>query len=124
MLFSFSLWPRSRIGKELERFWKVSGSLLKMIGKTFLFVWWKGDKEWEALINAVTKKEENLFLIIGSPLLIYAFVSLKTVAHYGNYTIIIDKITHFVNNLLSGTNASVGNLIAEGDTKKIQSKVR
>ncbi len=43
-----------------------------MIGKTFLFVWWKGDKEWEALINAVTKKEENLFLIIGSPLLIYA----------------------------------------------------
>ena len=56
-----------------------------------------------------------------SPLLIYAFVSLKTVAHYGNYTIIIDKITHFVNNLLSGTNASVGNLIAEGDTKKIQS---
>ena len=56
-----------------------------------------------------------------SPLLVYAFVSLKTVAHYGNYTIIIDKITLFINNLLSSTNASIGNLIAEGDTKKIHS---
>lgn len=54
-----------------------------------------------------------------APILVYAFVSLKTVAHYGNYTIIIDKITLFINNLLSSTNASVGNLIAEGDTKKI-----
>lgn len=52
-------------------------------------------------------------------LLVYAFLSLKTVAHYGNYTIIFDKITLFINNLLSSTNASVGNLIAEGDTKKI-----
>ena len=54
-----------------------------------------------------------------TPILVYLFVSLKTVAHYGNYTIIIDKITLFINNLLSSTNASVGNLIAEGDTGKI-----
>lgn len=55
-----------------------------------------------------------------APFLIYAFVSLKTVAFYGNYTIIIDKINQLVNNLLGSTNAGVGNLIAEGDQKKIQ----
>ncbi len=54
-----------------------------------------------------------------APFLIYTFASLKTVAFYGNYTIIIDKITQLVNNLLSSTNAGVGNLIAEGDQKKI-----
>ena len=55
-----------------------------------------------------------------TPLLIYAFVSLKTVAFYGNYTIITDKITQLINNLLSSTGAGVGNLIAEGDSKRIQ----
>lgn len=55
-----------------------------------------------------------------TPFLIYAFVSLKSVAFYGNYTIIIDKITLLINNLLGSTSAGVGNLIAEGDQKKIQ----
>lgn len=55
-----------------------------------------------------------------TPFLIYAFVSLKTVAFYGNYTIIIDKITLLINNLLGSTGAGVGNLIAEGNQKKIQ----
>lgn len=54
-----------------------------------------------------------------TPVLVYAFVSLKTVAHYGNYTIIIDKITLFISNLLNSADASVGNLIAEGNRNKI-----
>lgn len=54
-----------------------------------------------------------------TPFLVYAFVSLKTVAYYGNYSLIIDKISLFINNLLSSTNAGVGNLIAEGDSKRI-----
>lgn len=54
------------------------------------------------------------------PLLIYTFVSLKTVAFYGNYSIIIEKITQLITNLLGSTNAAVGNLIAEGDRKRIQ----
>ena len=56
----------------------------------------------------------------ATPLLVYAFVSLQTVAYYGNYTLIIDKISLFINNLLGSTNAGVGNLIAEGDNKRIQ----
>lgn len=76
----------------------------------------------------VIKYTKQLFIHkIGSftqlqtaPLLIYAFVSLKTVAYYGNYTLIIDKITLFINNLLNSTSAGVGNMIAEGDSNKIQ----
>lgn len=55
-----------------------------------------------------------------TPFLIYAFVSLKIVAYYGNYTLIIDKISIFISNLLGSTNAGVGNLIAEGNQKRIQ----
>jgi O-antigen/teichoic acid export membrane protein len=55
------------------------------------------------------------------PLLIYAFVSLQTVAFYGNYTMITDKLSQFINNLLGSTGAGVGNLIAEGNREKIKS---
>ena len=52
------------------------------------------------------------------PFLIYAFVSLKIVAFYGNYTIITDKISQMVNTFMEGSGASVGNLIAEGNMDK------
>lgn len=55
-----------------------------------------------------------------TPLLTYFFVSLKIVAYYGNYTIIIDKLSILVNNLLDSTSAGVGNLIAEGNKDKIR----
>ena len=53
------------------------------------------------------------------PFLIYAFVSLHTVAFYGNYTIITDKIKQLFDNFLGSTAAGIGNLIAEGDKDKI-----
>ena len=55
-----------------------------------------------------------------TPFLIYAFVSLQTVAYYGNYTIITDKLSQLLNNLLNSTGAGVGNLIAEGNKEKIE----
>lgn len=55
-----------------------------------------------------------------TPFLVYAFVSLQTVAYYGNYTIITDKLNQLLNNLLGSTGAGVGNLIAEGNKKKIE----
>lgn len=55
-----------------------------------------------------------------TPFLIYAFASLQAVAYYGNYTLITTKLSSLLSNFLGGTNASVGNLIAEGDKKKIQ----
>ena len=53
------------------------------------------------------------------PFLTYAFCNLQTVAFYGNYTIITDKLSQFVNTILGSTSAGVGNLIAEGNKKKI-----
>lgn len=54
-----------------------------------------------------------------SPLLIYSYVSLTTVALYGNYTTVTSKLSLFVNALLGSTEASVGNLIAENNKEKI-----
>lgn len=37
-----------------------------------------------------------------TPVLIYSFISLKMVAYYGNYSIIIDKVTAMINSLFTG----------------------
>lgn len=55
----------------------------------------------------------------ATPILVYAFASLQAVAYYGNYTIITSKLSTLLANFLGGTNASVGNLISEGDKEKI-----
>lgn len=75
----------------------------------------------------VILKTKQLFIHkIGSifqfqviPFLIYAFSSLSLVALYQNYTIIFTKINALFNNLFAGLDASVGNLIAEGNKNKI-----
>lgn len=54
-----------------------------------------------------------------APLLIYAYVSLSTVALYGNYTILTIRITGLISGILSSTGASVGNLIAESNRENI-----
>lgn len=54
-----------------------------------------------------------------TPLFIYTFVSLKMVAFYGNYTIFTSKLIDLIVNLLGGSEAGVGNLIAEGNKNKI-----
>lgn len=56
-----------------------------------------------------------------TPFLIYSFVSLKTVAFYGNYTIITDKLSILISNFLDSTSAGVGNLVAEGNKEKEKS---
>lgn len=54
-----------------------------------------------------------------APFLIYIFVSLKIVAFYGNYAVLIEKLSLLVNNILGSTSAGVGHLVAEGDRNKI-----
>lgn len=53
-----------------------------------------------------------------TPFLVYAFVSLQTVTLYGNYTLIVDKLTILLRNFLDSTAAGVGNLIAENNKNK------
>lgn len=54
-----------------------------------------------------------------TPFLVYAFASLQAVAYYGNYTLVTSRLSSLLGNFLGGTNASVGNLIAEGDKQRI-----
>ncbi len=49
------------------------------------------------------------------PILTYSFTTLKTVALYGNYIIIIDKVVVALNQLFDSTAASIGNLISENN---------
>ncbi len=56
-----------------------------------------------------------------SSILIYAFVSLKEVALYGNYTAVISKVFMFTGIVCGSTFASVGNLIANSTREKVLS---
>lgn len=52
-------------------------------------------------------------------LFIFAFVSLKMVAFYGNYVMIVTKITFLFKSVLDSVNGGVGNLVAEGDNRNM-----
>ena len=60
------------------------------------------------------------FLIYRSDeLFIFLFVSLKMVAFYGNYTIIATKVGQLFSSVLGSMEASIGNLVAEGNKQNI-----
>ncbi len=60
------------------------------------------------------------FLIYRSDeLFIFLFVSLKMVAFYGNYTMVITKIGQLFSSILGSMEASIGNLVAEGNKENI-----
>lgn len=52
-------------------------------------------------------------------LFIFGFTTLEMVAVYGNYTMIVSKISLMFNTVLNSVNAGVGNLVAEGDKNKM-----
>lgn len=54
-----------------------------------------------------------------SPLIIYAYLSLSTVTLYGNYMIIVSGIQSLCNAVFNSIGAGVGNLVVEGDKKRI-----
>ncbi|MGM9733880.1 MAG: lipopolysaccharide biosynthesis protein [Prevotella sp.] len=64
-------------------------------------------------------KMKDFLLQQCDQILIFAFVSLKMVAYYGNYTMVIGRITILFTIMMGGIVAGVGNLIAEGDKEKI-----
>ena len=62
---------------------------------------------------------KDFILNKSDELLIFVFVSLETVAFYGNYTIIVTKATQLFTPAQDGIGASVGNLIAEDNKERI-----
>ena len=65
------------------------------------------------------QKIKDFILYKSDEILVGSFVSVVTVAFYGNYTIIINKFLYLVNILSDGLGAGVGNLLAEGNEKNI-----
>lgn len=63
-------------------------------------------------------KMKDFLLRQSDQILIFAFVSLKMVAYYGNYTMVIGRITLLFTTMMGGIVAGVGNLVAEGDKDK------
>lgn len=72
-------------------------------------------KTKQVFIHKIT----DFFLRKSDGIMVFAFVSLKMVAFYGNYTIIITKLMTLMDIAFDGVGAGIGNLIAEGDKKKI-----
>jgi O-antigen/teichoic acid export membrane protein len=68
----------------------------------------------------VIHRLKNFFLSRSDEILIFAFESLQVVAFYGNYTMIVGKLTGLFNNVFVGMNASIGNLVAEGNKWNIR----
>ncbi len=62
-------------------------------------------------------KIKDFVLVRSDELFIFLFVSLKMVAYYGNYMIIISKLISLFSAVTGSVGASIGNLVAEGDKK-------
>lgn len=87
----------------------------------------EGKKLQKQYPGIITKTKQVFFHKIGgfvltqtSPLIIYAYASLTLVAIYGNYMLIVFGVTLLMNSLVNSIGAGVGNLVAEGDKKKIK----
>lgn len=64
-------------------------------------------------------KIKDFLLTQSDQLFIFIFVNLKMVAYYGNYVLITSKVMTLFNTILDSVLASVGNLVAENDLKKM-----
>lgn len=83
-------------------------------------------KEYVKEFPDVIKKTKQVFvhklsavvLQQSSPLIVYAFTSLTIVAYYGNYILIIGKLSQLISTVFNSTGAAVGNLVASNDEKR------
>ena len=77
----------------------------------------------EILVKAkqiVIHRLKNFFLSKSDEILIFAFESLRMVTYFGNYMMIVGRLTGLFNTVFTGMNASIGNLVAEGNTWNIK----
>lgn len=71
-------------------------------------------------VKAIFLHNIGSYCVFGTDnLLISALVSLKAVGLYSNYTMIINQLSGLINPIISSIGASVGNLIATEDDKKV-----
>lgn len=111
----------------IEFLFGVLGCIILNIKINKEYPWLKTDiKQGRALLKkypTIKTKTKQIFihkikdfvLRQSDELFIFAFVSLKMVAYYGNYMLIISKISTLFATTLSSVNSGVGNLVAEGN---------
>lgn len=63
-------------------------------------------------------KLKDFTLTQSDQIFIFAFVSLKMVAYYGNYVLLMGKLSSLFSAVLGSVNASIGNLVAENNMSK------
>lgn len=63
-------------------------------------------------------KIKDFLLSQSDQILVFAFVSLKMVAYYGNYTLVVSRLSAAFDSALNSFGAGVGNLVAEGNKEK------
>lgn len=59
-----------------------------------------------------------------TPIVIYTYASLTLVAKYSNYMLVVTGVISLLTAMFNGLNAGVGNLVADGDSKRIISVFR
>lgn len=64
-------------------------------------------------------KIKDFLLSQSDQLFVFIFVSLKMVAFYGNYVLVVTKVMQLFNQLLEGVVAGIGNLLAEKNLEKM-----
>ncbi|GBF20054.1 hypothetical protein C21_02225 [Arenibacter sp. NBRC 103722] len=110
ILYSYIL--RKKIAKEYP--WLVISNKIRN----------KGFKKFPLLLQKIKQiSVHKLGAFVSSStdnILIFKYISIESVAFYGNYMLIVNNLTALIMKLFSGTNASVGNLVAENDPKKIK----
>lgn len=84
------------------------------------------EKIFERISRSINEDRAGFFHRIGyvvlgqsSPLIIYAFTSLTTVALYGNYILIVGKVSSLLGAVFNSTGAAIGNLVASKDKRQI-----
>lgn len=79
-------------------------------------------KKYPTVIRSVKQifvhRIKDFILTQSDQILIFAFVSLKYVAYYGNYTLLIMKITVLFRSVMGSADAGIGNLVAENNKEK------
>ena len=108
----YSIVIRSRIKKEYP--WLI---LNNKQNKSIL----KGYPEVIKLIKQSFVHKIGGFVLSGTDhILIFALVNLKSVAFFGNYQLIFQKLSQLINNFFGGIGAGVGNLVAENNYQNIR----
>ncbi|MCA0132695.1 lipopolysaccharide biosynthesis protein [Winogradskyella alexanderae] len=72
-------------------------------------------------IKQVSVHKLGAFVTNGTDkILIFAFISIETVAFFGNYSLLFSRLLQLINTAFAGTAAGIGNLVAENDKTNIK----